>query len=346
MTAAVIWLIAGLGARSRPKCVSGEFVLLMLGGGALAAAGASALVGRRPAGQRGACSRSPRCCCCSRLRPALRRRLDRQRPARRRTRTEALVGGTAYGASPGSTGTAAGSGSAATSGRRGRSTGHEVIEPGEPRSPSMRHLRGDGPGRSPHHPLTRRQQEKEGPRGRKHRSARRRRCCSCCSSSSRWSRRCRSSRRPGRGDRAARPLPAARLTPGLAFLVPFIDRIRGADRPARAGRVVPAAAGDHPGQPDGEHRHRRLLPGHRPQGRGLRDLRLHRRRRADHDHDAAQRGRRDEPGGHADLPRRDQRQAARRAGRGHRRLGHPGRPGGDQGHRPAARRSRSRWSGR
>ena len=35
------------------------------------------------------------------------------------------------------------------------------------------------------------------------------------------------------------------LKPGLAFLVPFIDRIRARDRPARAGGVVPAAAGDH-----------------------------------------------------------------------------------------------------
>ncbi len=47
MTAAVIWLIAGL-ALIAAEVLSGEFVLLMLGGGALAAAGASALVGGGP----------------------------------------------------------------------------------------------------------------------------------------------------------------------------------------------------------------------------------------------------------------------------------------------------------
>ena len=40
MTAAVIWLIAGL-ALIAAEVLSGDFVLLMLGGGALAAAGAS-----------------------------------------------------------------------------------------------------------------------------------------------------------------------------------------------------------------------------------------------------------------------------------------------------------------
>jgi membrane protein implicated in regulation of membrane protease activity len=44
MTAAVIWLIAGL-VLIAAEVLSGEFVLLMIGGGALAAAGASALVG-------------------------------------------------------------------------------------------------------------------------------------------------------------------------------------------------------------------------------------------------------------------------------------------------------------
>ena len=37
-----------------------------------------------------------------------------------------------------------------------------------------------------------------------------------------------------------------------------------ADRPARAGRQLPAAAGHHRGQPRRQHRHRHLLPGHRP----------------------------------------------------------------------------------
>ena len=54
------------------------------------------------------------------------------------------------------------------------------------------------------------------------------------------------------------------------------------DRPARAGGLVPAAAGDHRGQPGGLHRHRHLLPGHRP-GRGdVRDRQLHPGRRAAH----------------------------------------------------------------
>lgn len=44
MTAAVLWLIAGL-ALIAAEVLSGEFVLLMIGGGALAAAGASALFG-------------------------------------------------------------------------------------------------------------------------------------------------------------------------------------------------------------------------------------------------------------------------------------------------------------
>lgn len=43
MTAAVIWLIAGL-ALIATEVLAGEFVLLMLGGGALAAAGASVLL--------------------------------------------------------------------------------------------------------------------------------------------------------------------------------------------------------------------------------------------------------------------------------------------------------------
>jgi membrane protein implicated in regulation of membrane protease activity len=47
MTAAVIWLVAGL-ALIAAEVLSGEFVLLMIGGGALAAAGASAVVDGSP----------------------------------------------------------------------------------------------------------------------------------------------------------------------------------------------------------------------------------------------------------------------------------------------------------
>ena len=80
-----------------------------------------------------------------------------------------------------------------------------------------------------------------------------------------------------------------------------------ADRPARAGRLLPAAAGHHRGQPRRRHRHRHLLPGHRRQGRDLRDRQLHPGDRAAHRHHAAQRRRRHGPRGDADQPRRDQR---------------------------------------
>ena len=63
------------------------------------------------------------------------------------------------------------------------------------------------------------------------------------------------------------------LDAGLALVVPFVDRRQAADRPARAGRLVPAAAGDHRGQPRRPDRHGHLLPGHRPEGGDLRDRR-------------------------------------------------------------------------
>jgi membrane protein implicated in regulation of membrane protease activity len=74
MTAAVIWLIAGLVLISA-EVVSGEFVLLMLGGGALAAAaasllGASPLVGALVFGGASVLLLFA-------LRPTLRRRLNR-----------------------------------------------------------------------------------------------------------------------------------------------------------------------------------------------------------------------------------------------------------------------------
>jgi hypothetical protein len=109
-----------------------------------------------------------------------------------------------------------------------------------------------------------------------------------------------------------------------------------AGRPARAGGVVPAAAGHHRGQPDPQHRHRRLLPGHRSAGGRVRDQQLHRRRRAAHHHHAAQRGRRHDAGADPDLPRQDQRPVARCARRGDRPLGPAGGPGGAAQHRPAA----------
>ena len=67
-----------------------------------------------------------------------------------------------------------------------------------------------------------------------------------------------------RGDRrAARPL-LAHARPGADADRPVHRPRQAADRPARAGRLVPAAAGDHRGQPRGRDRHRHLLHGHRP----------------------------------------------------------------------------------
>ena len=119
MTAAVIWLIAGL-VLIAAEVLSGEFVLLMIGGGALAAAGASALVGDDPLVGVGVFAVASVLLLFA-VRPALRRRLDRgidhgvmhHRGAGRRTRRSW---------SAGSTSTAARSRSAASCGRRGRST--------------------------------------------------------------------------------------------------------------------------------------------------------------------------------------------------------------------------------
>ena len=108
------------------------------------------------------------------------------------------------------------------------------------------------------------------------------------------------------------------------------------DRPARAGGLLPAAAGDHRGQPGGLDRHRHLLPGHRPGRRDVRDRQLHPGRRAADDDHAAQHRRWHGPRADADQPRRDQQPAARRARRGDRQVGHPRQPGRAQGHRPAA----------
>ena len=75
MTAAVIWLIAGL-ALIAAEVLSGEFVLLMLGGGALAAAGASAIVGDDLLVGVGVFAVASVLLLFA-VRPALRRRLDR-----------------------------------------------------------------------------------------------------------------------------------------------------------------------------------------------------------------------------------------------------------------------------
>jgi membrane protein implicated in regulation of membrane protease activity len=74
MSAGVIWLIVGL-VLIAAEVLSGEFVLLMLGGGALAAAGASFVVGGPVVG--GVVFAIASVLLLFAVRPALRRRLDR-----------------------------------------------------------------------------------------------------------------------------------------------------------------------------------------------------------------------------------------------------------------------------
>src|SRR6266540_3119556 len=64
-------------------------------------------------------------------------------------------------------------------------------------------------------------------------------------------------------DRAAGQVPQ-RAQPGPQLRGAVLRQRPVQDRPARTGGVLPAAAGDHRGQPDGEHRHRDLLPGDQP----------------------------------------------------------------------------------
>ena len=140
-----------------------------------------------------------------------------------------------------------------------------------------------------------------------------------------------------RDRRAARPLhPHAR--PGAGARHPVRRPREAADRPARAGRLLPAAAGDHRGQPRGRDRHRHLLHDHRPQGGHLRGRQPAAGDRAAHGHDAAQRDRRPDARGDADLARQHQLAAARRARRGDRQVGHPRQPRRAQVGRAAAHR--------
>jgi membrane protein implicated in regulation of membrane protease activity len=90
MTAPMVWLVVGL-VLVAAELASGEFVLLMLGGGALVAAGASLVLGTVGSALVFALASV---LLLLGLRPALRRRLDRSVP-HTPTRTEALVGGTA-----------------------------------------------------------------------------------------------------------------------------------------------------------------------------------------------------------------------------------------------------------
>lgn len=91
MSPAVIWLIVGL-VLIAAEVLSGEFVLLMLGGGALAAAGVSALVGGPIVGA--AVFVVASLLLVFAARPALRRRLDRGID-HSLMHSKALVGGSA-----------------------------------------------------------------------------------------------------------------------------------------------------------------------------------------------------------------------------------------------------------
>jgi membrane protein implicated in regulation of membrane protease activity len=118
MWPAVLWLIAGvvlIGA----EVLSGQFVLLMLGGGALAAAGVSFLVPDSPV-VGGVTFAIAAVLLLFAARPALRKRLESgmaEAPLHTRGWSGAVRSW-----SRGSTGTAARSASGASCGRRGRST--------------------------------------------------------------------------------------------------------------------------------------------------------------------------------------------------------------------------------
>ena len=110
---------------------------------------------------------------------------------------------------------------------------------------------------------------------------------------------------PGGDRRAPRALqPHARA--GADDHRPVHRPAQAADRPARAGGLVPASAGDHRGQRHRPHRLGPLLHDHRPQGGHLRGRQPAPGDRAAHGHDAAKRHRRHDAGGDADLPRPDQ----------------------------------------
>ena len=125
------------------------------------------------------------------------------------------------------------------------------------------------------------------------------------------------------------------LTPGLVILVPVVDRVRQMIDLREQVVSFAAAAGDHRGQPRAQHRHRHLLPGDRRAVGHLRDRQLHPGDRAADRDDPAKPDRRDVAGADADLTRRDQRRAARGAGRGHGQVGHQGQPRRAEGDRSA-----------
>jgi regulator of protease activity HflC (stomatin/prohibitin superfamily) len=99
--------------------------------------------------------------------------------------------------------------------------------------------------------------------------------------------------------------------PGLVFLVPFVDKIRARidlREQVRSFPPQPVITKDNLTVNIDTVVYYQVTE---PQGGGLRDRRLHQRRRADHHDHPAQRRRRPEPRGDAHGARRDQLPAAR-----------------------------------
>ena len=84
-----------------------------------------------------------------------------------------------------------------------------------------------------------------------------------------------SSRRHAPGSSSASASTRRRLPAGLNIVVPFVDKVRYLIDLREQVVSLPAAAGDHRGQPGGLDRHRHLLPGDRPGRRDVRDRQLH-----------------------------------------------------------------------
>ena len=135
-------------------------------------------------------------------------------------------------------------------------------------------------------------------------------------------------------------------TPGLTLLVPFVDRMRpmiDLREQVVSFPPQPVITSDN------------LTVGvdsviyfqvTEPRAATYEIAELHPGGRAAHDHHAAQRHRLAEPRAGADQPRRDQQQAARRAGRGDRARGASGSPGSRSRRSTRRRPSRTRWSSR
>ena len=237
MTAAGDLARRGPGCCSRAEVVTGDFVLLMLGGGALAAAVASLLGPGWSAARR--CSPSRRCCCSPGARRCA-RRLERAHAAHADAAPRRW--------------------SAAGDGRGARSTGTAAgssIGDDEWSARAVRRRTGDRAGRAGHRgrisgatALVLADRSSSAPDGKgrcvdgTHRSARRRPAVRAARRRVRGQGGADHPAGPGRGDRTARPLPAD-ADPGPG--VPGAVHRPGPrpDRPARAGGLVPAAAGDH-----------------------------------------------------------------------------------------------------